>query len=357
MEFDTTVNQLPTLTWNWLKINRAPFKGSADIKDNTKPEVSKLPAGVTFTEESISSPAEIATGMGRTMDTILDQTHAACCVLTAEKGIQVQKPVVLHFALKDGSTSFTRQIIRAEEGADITVIMDYTSPAKAGGFHAVQTKLYAGKNARIHLIKVQLLGKDYIHLDDTGSTCDESALVDVTQIELGAKESYAGVAAALPSFSSKFKSDTAYLCRGKQTLDMNYVVVHTGKKTDCKMHVKGTIKDTARKTYRGSIDFRKGCSGSTGNEQEETLLLNPDVVNKSIPLILCDEEDVAGEHGASIGRLGEDVLFYMNTRGVSKKAAEQMMSRAKIQSVANLIPDEKIIDEIQDYMEEAFKHD
>jgi Fe-S cluster assembly protein SufD len=355
MKIDTMLNYIPALTWNWLDMNRAQLKAEIDIKDNAGPSVPELPEGVTFSGVS-GSPMPAATGMGKTMDQILDTAGASSCTLTVKKGIKAAVPVVLRFALENGSTSFTRQIIRAEDDSDITVIMEYTSPAAAGGFHAVQTGLYAGKNAHIHLIKVQLLGKDYTHLDDTGATCDESALIQVTQIELGAKESYAGVAADLPAYGGQFKSDTAYLCRGTQKLDMNYVVVHTGKKTNSRMQVKGTVKDTARKTYRGSIDFRRGCSGATGNEQEETLLLSPDVVNKSIPLILCDEEDVAGEHGASIGRLGEDVLFYMNTRGISRNAAEQMLSRAKVQSAAALIPDEKTVTDIHNYMEEVFLH-
>ena len=81
--------------------------------------------------------------------------------------------------------------------------------------------------------------------------------------------------------------------------------------------------DYAKKTYRGTIDFKNGCQGASGNEQEETLLLTPTVVNKSIPVILCDEEDVAGEHGATIGKLSNDILFYMNAHGISKEAAEK----------------------------------
>ena len=87
-------------------------------------------------------------------------------------------------------------------------------------------------------------------------------------------------------------------------------------------------------------------------------MLSPDVVNKSIPLILCDEEDVQGEHGATIGRLDENVLFYMNARGISAEQAQKMMARAKIARVAALIgTGEQAQDEAQralDFFDSAF---
>ena len=116
---------------------------------------------------------------------------------------------------------------------------------------------------------------------------------------------------------------------------MNYVVNHYGKKSECKMSVKGTLKDSSQKTYRGTIDFKNGCSGAIGDEQEDTLLLSPTVVN-------------------TIGRLSEEVLFYMKSRGIAKNVAENIIARAKIQSVVSLIPDEQTVELIQKYMDGVF---
>ena len=146
----------------------------------------------------------------------------------------------------------------------------------------------------------------------------------------------------------------ALIDKGIDAGDMNYVVNHYGKKSECKMSVKGTLKDSSQKTYRGTIDFKNGCSGAIGDEQEDTLLLSPTVVNKSLPVILCDEEDVSGEHGATIGRLSEEVLFYMKSRGIAKNVAENIIARAKIQSVVSLIPDEQTVELIQKYMDGVF---
>ena len=94
------------------------------------------------------------------------------------------------------------------------------------------------------------------------------------------------------------------------------------------------LNGNAFKLFRGSIDFVKGCAGSVGNEREDVLLLGDDVVNQTIPLILCAEEDVEGNHGASIGELDEKTLFYLMSRGFTKEAAEAMIAGARLEAIA-----------------------
>ena len=130
---------------------------------------------------------------------------------------------------------------------------------------------------------------------------------------------------------------------------MNQVVVHKGKKTVCDMKTHGTAKDEATKTYRGTIDMRKGCAGSQGNEIETTLLLSPTAVVKAAPIILCGEEDISAEHGSTIGKLSNEMLFYMNSRGIDQKTAENLLTRAKITAASSSIEDEYIKEEINQW--------
>lgn len=109
--------------------------------------------------------------------------------------------------------------------------------------------------------------------------------------------------------------------------------------------------DSAKKAFRGTIDFKKGSSGSVGDEQEDALLLSEDVVNKTMPVILCQEEDVEGRHGATIGELGEDILFYMQTRGIDEEEAKRIMIKARLDSVAKLIPDPEIMQKTLYYIQ------
>ena len=80
--------------------------------------------------------------------------------------------------------------------------------------------------------------------------------------------------------------------------------------------------------------MRKGCSASKGNEIETTLLLSPKAIVKAAPIILCGEEDISAEHGSTIGKLSNEMLFYMNSRGIDQKTAEDLLTRAKITAAA-----------------------
>ena len=302
------INKIPSLTWNWLKMNRASLEVESD-------------------SEVISEKKEIT---------------------SSKKGEVINIPLTF----EDGKSYEHEQVITAQENAEITVILDYTSVPKAAGFSSIKTKLIAKAYSKIHLVKVQLLGESFIQIDDTDFACDEGARIDVTQVELGGSKVFAQVKGNLNGYQSSFNSDTAYIVAKEQLLDMNYVVNHFGGRTDTKMRVKGVVNGNALKVYRGTIDFKRGCSGAVGDEMEEALLLSPSAINKSIPVILCDEEDVAGTHGSTIGRLGADELFYFQSRGISEAEAEKILTRAKVLSVASLIPDENVRSKIESFLGE-----
>ena len=78
------------------------------------------------------------------------------------------------------------------------------------------------------------------------------------------------------------------------------------------------LTGTSKKVYRGTIDLVHGCKGATGTERETVLLANKGVDNKTVPVILCDEDDVAGNHGATIGHVRDEQLFYLACRALTK---------------------------------------
>jgi Fe-S cluster assembly scaffold protein SufB len=136
------------------------------------------------------------------------------------------------------------------------------------------------------------------------------------------------------------KADIGYLGQHNQKIDVNIFANHTGKKTESEINVNGALRDAASKVFKGTIDFKNGCTDSVGNEQETVLMLGDDVVNKTIPLILCAEENVVGNHGATIGELDEDTLFYFESRGIGKEQAENILARAAIEHLSRMTGDE-----------------
>ena len=114
---------------------------------------------------------------------------------------------------------------------------------------------------------------------------------------------------------------------------------------------------TSRKYFRGTIDFKTGSSNSVGNEKETVLMLGDDVVNKTVPLILCAEENVVGNHGATIGELDDETLFYFESRGISRAQAENILARASIERFARTVDDEALRAQILQTLEEELNDD
>ena len=91
--------------------------------------------------------------------------------------------------------------------------------------------------------------------------------------------------------------------------------------------------------FRGTIDFKTGSSNSVGNEKETVLMLGDDVINKTVPLILCAEENVVGNHGATIGELDDETLFYLKAAASPRAQAENILARASIERFARTVDD------------------
>lgn len=354
------INQLPAPTWNRLKMNDTNLSGLHEAQDICEPRVA-LEGNVCLNTNKSSACcgcsshavcavhgadfAKLPTGMGEDVNKL---GQGQTLRLTADAGKSTAS-ITLRYA--DNTHAFNRIEIEAKAGSDLTIFMTYIATAQAQGEASVQTKIAAGAGAKVKLVQMQLLGKGFINLNDVGCELAEGAHFEVLQLQLGADKIYNGVRTELIGDNSDFAAAIGYYGRDAQTIDMNFIANHYGKKTTCAMTADGVLQGGAKKIYRGTIDFKNGSAGAVGDEKETVLLLSDDVVNQTIPLILCSEEDVQGNHGASIGKLDEDLLFYLCSRGFSEQEAVDMMAKAKIDALCRKIDDEDTVQLVQRYLE------
>lgn len=111
--------------------------------------------------------------------------------------------------------------------------------------------------------------------------------------------------------------DSRYLGRDAQVVDIGHVVRQCGRRTECDLAYRGVLTGDSSKTLRDTIDLVRGCKGSRGSENETVLLAGEGVGNRSLPVILCGEDDVAGDHGATVGELGAAERGYLASRGLA----------------------------------------
>ena len=115
-----------------------------------------------------------------------------------------------------------------------------------------------------------------------------------------------------------------------------------GKRTQATMNVRGALTDLSDKIFRGTLDFQRGAKGSTGRELEEVIILSSGTRNRSVPLMLATEDEVDGHHAVSIGRLDEEKIFYLMSRGLDKSEAERLIVEAAFNPVIEKLSDETL---------------
>lgn len=369
---DRKVNQLPVRTWNRLRMNESSlpipskFLKSQNFLNSNHKNANKLPVfggqaeRILQQEEKgqkrwdIEKISSISTGMGAELDDLVRTFGGSPLRFLAEQGKQ-GLAANLHYSLETGMNGNYIQAIEilAEENSSLTIIMDFTSEHAAEGFAAIQTKILAKQGAKLRIVQLQLLGEPFTFCSDIGGICEENATIEILQLFLGAGKTYAGCQVELLGKDSQMNAQVGYFGRNKQHFDMNYVAVHRGAKSNSEMNLYGILQDEAFKLFRGTIDFQAGASKAKGTEKEDVLLLSEGTINQTIPLILCGEEDVSGSHGATIGKLEEELLFYLCSRGLTKEDACQLITRAKLDALCRKIGDQEEEALVQGYLEEV----
>ena len=370
-----TLNRLPARTWNRLKMNEAVVQNVKVPVAKGIQEKEEKNAGNYFSdglkvhpanEEEKRFFANIETALGKDLDKLGEAFPIEVVECADEEtGKEENKEKIIEKnEEKDGENNhllvlpltpdgqFGRYFLHVKKDSQMNVAVYCTPKETEVDSLFLQLKVYAEANARIDITVVQTVDKNVSVFSDIGGILEKNAAVNLVKMELGGKKVYSGVYMDLKGDFSSFEARIGYLGEEKQHLDMNYVARHHGRKTQSLMESSGVLDEDAFKLFRGTIDFVKGCSESVGNEKEDVLLFGENVVNQTIPLILCAEEDVEGNHGASIGELDEKTLFYLMSRGFTAEKAKKMIAKARLEAVAAQIKEDSVREKTRKYLEE-----
>lgn len=205
---------------------------------------------------------------------------------------------------------------------------DAPGTADAPATSAALVRIVAEKHARIHLVEMLGVDDDQQHLESVGIEAHEDAVCDVRQYALGGGAVGMGLAVNLVGNRARLDLNNRYHACHEELLDINHVARMRGCATRAEIAESGILNDSARKTLRATIDLIRGSKDAKGNEAETVQILGDGVVNKTMPVILCDEDNVAGNHGATIGSVSPEQIEYLQARGLSRHEAELLFVRA-----------------------------
>ena len=236
-------------------------------------------------------------------------------------------------------------VVPAGESRQLTVVY------RQAGEGQVQVKVEKG--GFLKLTTVQLLPADAQGASSVQVELADTAELEAVAVEAGSAKFLAKMEVNLAGNESKANVYVLYFGHGASQLDMNYVLVQQGRSTEANLHVYGALLGEANKIFRGTLDFRHGSKGSKGYEKEEVVVLSSKVRNRSVPLMLSAEDAVEGHHAVSIGKIDENKLFYLMSRGLDMQEARRLVVEAAFNPVLDRIEDKDLYQELDEYIKEG----
>ena len=326
-------------TWNRLRANSL----SVTVPNHADAGTVYLPLPRLF--------ERIECGMGQEVTDYVESQAFKSDFYNVPARTKREEPIVVAVSAAQNQCANTGIIVR--EGAEATVVIaafagDVDGDAPTGSdanddalpTSAALTRIVVEAGAKLHLIEMLGVNEGQQHLESVGLEIHQDAAVDVKQYALGGSTIGLGLTANLVGAQARLDLNNRYHATHEETLDINHLVRMRGTSTRALLTESGVLNEAAKKTLRATIDLVRGAKDAQGNEIETVMILGDDVVNKTMPAILCDEDDVAGNHGATIGSVSPEQLDYLAARGLSHQAAEQMFIRALFEDAIINAPEE-----------------
>ena len=326
-------------TWNRLRANSL----SVTVPNHADTGTVYLPLPRLF--------ERIECGMGQEVTDYVESQAFKSDFYNVPAHARREDPIVVAVSAAQNQCANTGIIVR--EGAEATVVIaafagDVDGDAPAGSnanndalsTSAALTRIVVEAGAKLHLIEMLGVNEGQQHLESVGLEIHQDAAVDVKQYALSGSTIGLGLTANLVGARARLDLNNRYHATHEETLDINHLVRMRGTSTRAQLTESGVLNEAAKKTLRATIDLVRGAKDAQGNEIETVMILGDDVVNKTMPVILCDEDDVAGNHGATIGSVSPEQLDYLAARGLSRQAAEQLFIRALFEDAIINAPEE-----------------
>ncbi len=264
--------------------------------------------------------------------TLLNRALAADgLVLNVAAGIRVQQPLrIVHVGL--AATSATawhlRSLIEMGEGAHLELIEQHVGEEKTGHLANLVRTCALHENASLDWTVVQRAGTDATLLRRSDLLVHDGANAAFHALELGGRLARHELRVDLAGSRSCFDSRGAFVLNGRRHADTEVLVTHRGRDTRSDALWRGVAMDRGRGVVHGRILVLPGADGADGGFYNKNLLLSPDAEIDTRPALEIYADEVKANHGATVGQLDENVLFYLRSRGIPLELAKRILVRA-----------------------------
>lgn len=263
-------------------------------------------------------------------------------VVYVPSGLTVKEPLhILH--LSDGSSApfatNPRNLFVVEDGGQVSVLESYHQLAGGSYFNNAVAEIFVGKNARVEHTKIQQEALDAYHIATFNVHQERESHFASVNIDLGGRLVRNNLNVMLNGEHCETHLLGFYVGSGVQHIDNHTFIDHAKPHCFSNELYKGILDDHAQGVFNGKILVRQDAQKTNALQSNKTLLLTDDAAINAKPQLEIFADDVKCTHGATIGQLDDEALFYLRCRGIGKDMAEAMLRHAFVADVLEGIKD------------------
>ena len=290
--------------------------------------ISDLPEGVEVRSLSAGECPALS-DVGDTFGALNAATFTDGPFISVEDNVRLETPVRVYYLSSgsEGATANVRGYIRVGAGGKLTVLECWEG-VNAGYFNNSITELHAGDNARVEHVKFQDEHTGAFHVSGLHATISRDACVAHHSIALGGRIARNNLRAHLNGAGIETVLNGLYLPRTGQLIDHHMVVDHAQPHCESHEYFNGILDDDARAVFHGRIHVRKGADKTDAKQTNKNLLLSDKATVDTKPQLEIYADDVKCTHGATIGQMNAEQIFYLRARGLDEETARRLIMHA-----------------------------
>jgi len=257
-------------------------------------------------------------------------------LVVVPKGVELEKP--LYVRIEATGQTFWRLVVVAEEGACAPLSEEYASPsADTEAYPNAVTELFVEPAARLEYVSLQNLSRETWHFASHHARVERDAELDWVAGGFGSKRGKTRIQNDLNGRGATSRVTGAYFADGTQHLDYDTFQEHIAPDCESDFAFKGALRDEATAVWRGMIRVEKDAQKTNAYQECRNLMLSPTTHAVPIPGLEILANDVRCTHGATVGRVNREDLFYLMSRGLTRPEAERLIVRGFFQNVLDRI--------------------
>jgi len=262
------------------------------------------------------------------------------------KGIKVDLPLQAYFRInKENIGQFERTLIIADEGAEVHYIEGCTAPVYSSeSLHSAVVELIAFKDAKLRYTTIQNWSNDVYNLVTKRAYAYEGARVDWVDGNIGSKLTMKYPGIYLLGQRAHGETLSVAFAGKNQHQDTGAKMVHLAPNTTSRITSKSVSKSNGRTTYRGLLHVAKGATNVKASVRCDALLLDDESKTDTYPYMEINQEDATVTHEATVGKIGDEQIFYLMTRGFTEEEALTLIVNGFIEPFTKELPMEYAVE-------------